>query len=209
MKKMRKNEQNNLLWVVIAFAVLIVILFGLIYFSMDAVNKIKDTQTTEGSVCGKIDIQCITTPCNPIYETFSNKYEAEDRGAFEIKKGECITDFESCIAAGNPAMESYPRQCRDPKTDRTFTEIINLDEPDCSEGYYFNNEIGACINQEYDNDEKKIARIAIMPMSFYPVTISDVIYNGCEGCYTVKIGIDSKTPASMVFKNWTIDHTIS
>ena len=34
-------------------------------------------------------------------------------------KGECmtttnspITNFEECIAAGNPAMESYPRQCR-------------------------------------------------------------------------------------------------
>jgi len=23
-----------------------------------------------------------------------------------------ITNFEECIAAGNPAMESYPRQCR-------------------------------------------------------------------------------------------------
>lgn len=38
-----------------------------------------------------------------------------------------ITDFESCIKAGNPAMESYPRQCRDQNSDRTFTEVI--DEP--------------------------------------------------------------------------------
>lgn len=35
-----------------------------------------------------------------------------------------ITNFEQCIEAGNPAMESYPRQCRDSKSDRTFTEII-------------------------------------------------------------------------------------
>ena len=35
-----------------------------------------------------------------------------------------INSFEECIAAGNPAMESYPRQCRDPKTDRTFVEDI-------------------------------------------------------------------------------------
>jgi hypothetical protein len=34
-----------------------------------------------------------------------------------------VNDFESCVAAGNPVMESYPRQCR--HTDgRTFTEVI-------------------------------------------------------------------------------------
>ena len=38
-----------------------------------------------------------------------------------------IDDFESCIAAGNPAMESYPRQCRDPEKDRTFVENISLE----------------------------------------------------------------------------------
>ncbi|MBD3362058.1 hypothetical protein GF358_04705 [Candidatus Woesearchaeota archaeon] len=36
-----------------------------------------------------------------------------------------INDFESCIAAGNPAMESYPRQCR--ANGQTFVEEI--DEP--------------------------------------------------------------------------------
>ncbi|MBR9698851.1 hypothetical protein GOV09_00135 [Candidatus Woesearchaeota archaeon] len=33
-----------------------------------------------------------------------------------------VTNFEECLAAGNPAMESYPRQCR--HGDQTFTEII-------------------------------------------------------------------------------------
>ncbi|MBU0662540.1 hypothetical protein KKH30_02670, partial [Candidatus Micrarchaeota archaeon] len=33
-----------------------------------------------------------------------------------------ITNFEGCVAAGNPAMESYPRKCR--AGDRTFTEVI-------------------------------------------------------------------------------------
>lgn len=36
-----------------------------------------------------------------------------------------VTNFEECIAAGNPAMESYPRQCR--HGDRTFTEIIDIE----------------------------------------------------------------------------------
>lgn len=35
-----------------------------------------------------------------------------------------ITNFEECIAAGNPAMESYPRQCRDEKTENLFVEEI-------------------------------------------------------------------------------------
>ena len=42
-----------------------------------------------------------------------------------LNKNKQITNFEECIAAGNPAMESYPRQCRDPKTDKTFTEEIS------------------------------------------------------------------------------------
>jgi len=35
-----------------------------------------------------------------------------------------ISSFEECISAGNPAMESYPRQCRDPISDKTFVEVI-------------------------------------------------------------------------------------
>ena len=34
-----------------------------------------------------------------------------------------INDFDECIAAGNPAMESYPRQCM--ADGRTFVEEIN------------------------------------------------------------------------------------
>ena len=37
---------------------------------------------------------------------------------------EGITNFDECVAAGNPVMESYPRQCRDDESDRTFTEVI-------------------------------------------------------------------------------------
>jgi len=33
-----------------------------------------------------------------------------------------ITNFEDCLLAGNPAMESYPRQCR--ANGRTFVEEI-------------------------------------------------------------------------------------
>ena len=33
-----------------------------------------------------------------------------------------INSFESCLSAGHPVMESYPRQCR--AGDETFTEVI-------------------------------------------------------------------------------------
>lgn len=37
--------------------------------------------------------------------------------------GQAITNFEECIAAGNPAIESYPRQCR--ANGQTFVEVID------------------------------------------------------------------------------------
>jgi hypothetical protein len=79
-------------------------------------------------VCGKITVQCITTPCDPVEQTFQNICKAKEANAFEIKKGPCeeVTNFEECISAGNPAMESYPRQCR--HEDRTFTEQLTLPE---------------------------------------------------------------------------------
>lgn len=87
----------------------------------------KPCEDIEAPVCGKINVQCITTPCNPVEETFVNRCIAEQRGAFDIEDGPCegttdITNFEECIAAGNPAMESYPRQCR--ADGKTFVEKI-------------------------------------------------------------------------------------
>lgn len=43
---------------------------------------------------------CVSSPVNPPVD-------------------EMITDFDSCVAAGNPVMESFPRQCRAPDG-RTF-----------------------------------------------------------------------------------------
>ena len=45
-------------------------------------------------------------------------------------QGECmassITNFEECIAAGNPAMESHPRQCRT-EDGKHFVEVLETD----------------------------------------------------------------------------------
>ncbi len=42
----------------------------------------------------------------------------------QAPSGEAITSFEDCIAAGNPVMESYPRQCRTPDG-KNFVEDIS------------------------------------------------------------------------------------
>ncbi len=37
-------------------------------------------------------------------------------------EGGAVTDFDSCVAAGNPVMESYPRQCA--AGGQTYVEVI-------------------------------------------------------------------------------------
>ena len=38
-----------------------------------------------------------------------------------------INNFEECVNAGNPVMESYPRKCR--ANNKTFVENITIEEP--------------------------------------------------------------------------------
>lgn len=62
-----------------------------------------------------------------------------------------ITNFEECVATGNPVMESYPRQCYDPISNQTFTEEIiiggDTDEHGCliPAGYLWNEDLGICV----------------------------------------------------------------
>ena len=47
----------------------------------------------------------------------------ENNTCTEVKIEEGINNFEECAKAGNPVLESYPRQCMTPDG-RTFTEEI-------------------------------------------------------------------------------------
>jgi len=126
--------------------------------------------------------------------------------ACTVDKKPAITNFEECIAAGNPVMESYPRQCSD--GDNTFTEDIGqeLDMGDCK--VYFDgcntcrvmeNDEVACTRmfcEEYDEprcldeeveyitctEDQKAAEICTM--DYTPVCGDDeVTYgNACMGC---------------------------
>lgn len=48
-------------------------------------------------VCGEIQIQCFTTPCNPIHETYGNVCEMKNAGADLLYKGACAdVDLKTC-----------------------------------------------------------------------------------------------------------------
>ncbi len=39
-----------------------------------------------------------------------------------------VVSFDTCVAAGNPVMESHPRQCRDSESGVTYTEKVDQEE---------------------------------------------------------------------------------
>jgi len=68
-------------------------------------------------VCPVVGPDSMSPECKAIYEAkLKSSYYCKDICAK-------VTDFESCAAAGNPVMESYPRQCR--ANGITYTEIIS------------------------------------------------------------------------------------
>jgi hypothetical protein len=60
--------------------------------ALDEVNS-GDCSDIFRPVCGKIQVQCITTPCDPVSETFNNACLAEQRGAFDVVEGGCEGDM--------------------------------------------------------------------------------------------------------------------
>ncbi|MFC1742147.1 hypothetical protein ACFL3V_06435 [Nanoarchaeota archaeon] len=56
-----------------------------------------------------------TQACQRMWEEYCEEYKDQFRGKE-------VSSFNECIAAGYPAMESYPRQCR--AQGKTFTEEI-------------------------------------------------------------------------------------
>jgi len=61
-----------------------------------------------------------TGKCQRMWEEYCEEYKDQFRGGEDQAKE--ITNFAECAAAGNPVMESYPRQCR--LGSETFIEDI-------------------------------------------------------------------------------------
>ena len=68
--------------------------------------------------------------CGVDGKTYSNSCEA-DCQEVAFTKGNC--DFDSCVRNGNPVMESYPEQCRDPSSGATFTKCYPAVDPGCDD----------------------------------------------------------------------------
>lgn len=57
-----------------------------------------------------------------VYSVWRQPEEATDG------KPASVVSFDTCVAAGNPVMESYPRQCRDAESGITYTEKVDQEE---------------------------------------------------------------------------------
>ncbi|MBN2203195.1 MAG: hypothetical protein JW700_03345 [Candidatus Aenigmarchaeota archaeon] len=127
-----------------------------------------------------------------------------------------IDSFEDCIAAGYPALESYPRQCNTPDG-KHFVEV--LDEPIGGErdengclgpaGYSWNESVGSCIREwELDDDQKMAASLAvdfIEPLK--GSTITNVSSLECDGCFEVQMILNLNAGdrrMEVMIENWEV-----
>jgi hypothetical protein len=89
-------------------------------------------------VCGKVQVQCITTPCDPITTTFPNRCEAERAGAFDIIEGACVDEEIDLGAACQSADATWLPE---------FMECEYLSKEQCTAlGGTFNECASACRN---------------------------------------------------------------
>ncbi len=57
-------------------------------------------------VCGKIEVQCITTPCDPVEQTFENDCFAKKAKATDIQKGACKTQEQTSTEDLNTTLKN-------------------------------------------------------------------------------------------------------
>lgn len=135
---------------------------------------------------------------------------------------ESIGNFEECVAAGYPVMESYPRQCSVPGG-QIFTEELEpiggqRDEHGClgPAGYTWNETPGFCLREwEVKDGYRKAAEIAGEYLEEqYGLTLVSIDPYNCPGCYYMEFETgENRDMISVDIMNWevsseeTIRHT--
>lgn len=108
-----------------------------------------------------------------------------------------INNFEECIAAGNPAMESYPRQCR--ANDQTFVEETlpepNLDDDRLSELCVLEPDLGPCE--------------AAMPRYYFDGGCKQFFWGGCQGVVPFETFESCQTACEPKLSSYFNDQIIS
>ena len=116
---------------------------------------------------------------------------------FSVGRVPEVNSFGECVAAGNPVMESYPRQCV--HEGRTFVESIPHDEQIGGQrsdrgclgpaGYVYSDEVGACIREwELTGDQRYAARIVMEYVGWENgTTVIQVQSASCHGCFMVEV----------------------
>lgn len=67
-------------------------------------------------VCGKVQVQCVTAPCDPVWETFSNACTAHNAWATEIMSWACVTTgtnsgSNTTNGSGNSTVSGHATGC--------------------------------------------------------------------------------------------------
>jgi len=117
-----------------------------------------------------------------------------------------ITNFDECIAAGNPVMESYPRQCM--YDGKTFTEEVPEPpmppEDENMKAVNMANQVASGLESTIISDERTT------------MSVSSVTQSECEGCWAVELeyklieeGSDriQKATVKVTIENWEVADT--
>ncbi|MCB9362618.1 hypothetical protein H6504_04230 [Candidatus Woesearchaeota archaeon] len=123
-----------------------------------------------------------------------------------------ITNFEECVAAGNPVMESYPEQCRTEDGKLFVREIAepviggDKDEHGClvPAGFSWNSSLGACVREWELDAEARQAVELVVSTSDEQLTIVSAVEKDCDGCYDVVVEApDGQKTIQLI--DWKVD----